>query len=242
MRDIRIFQDCELSTDISIALSEQASRHLAQVLRLSVDNELTLFNGSGKDFIARIVTINKKRVEVVILSEHKNNAESTLDVHLFQGISKGDRMDTAIQKSVELGVQAFTPIVCERTVVRTSDERNEKKASHWRNIIISACEQSGRARIPELSPVLEFATALSTITPEQSILLHPKQSENLSSTALASQRINIFIGPEGGFTEQELELAINAGLKLVSMGNRILRTETAPIAALAVLQARFGDY
>jgi len=242
MRDVRIYQDCELSAGISITLDEKASRHLAQALRLVEGDELLLFNGTGKDYPARIGSVSKKRVEVSILDALENHAESKLDVHLYQGISKGDRMDTAIQKSVELGVQRIIPVVCERTVVRTSTERSDKKIAHWQNIVINACEQSGRARIPEVAPVLDFNSALDSLTDGQSILLHPNLTDSISNTALDGKRIHLFIGPEGGFSDQEIESAQKSGVKLVSMGKRILRTETAPIAALAVLQARFGDY
>ena len=242
MRDIRIHQDCELSTGISITLDEKASRHLTQVLRLVEGDELVLFNGTGMDYPARIGSVSKKCVEVSILDALENHAESKLDVHLYQGISKGDRMDTAIQKSVELGVQRIIPVVCERTVVRTSTERSDKKIAHWQNIVISACEQSGRARIPVVAPILDFNSALDSLTDGQSILLHPNLTDSISNTALDGKRIHLFIGPEGGFSDQEIESAQKSGVKLVSMGKRILRTETAPIAALAVLQARFGDY
>lgn len=242
MRDIRIYQDCELSIDAPISLDEKASRHLAQVLRLSEGDELILFNGSGKDYAARISSCSKKRVEVTIFAEYENQAESGLDVYLYQGISKGDRMDTAIQKSVELGVQGIIPIVCERTVVRTSSERNDKKISHWQNIVVSACEQSGRAKLPAVSQVMDFKSVLNSQPEGLSILLHPDQTETISKIDLTETRINLFIGPEGGFSDQEIDLAKKAGVKLVSLGKRILRTETAPIAALAVLQARYGDY
>jgi 16S rRNA (uracil1498-N3)-methyltransferase len=242
MRKIRIFQNHDLSPDEVIQLDEGASRHLAQVLRLATGDEVILFNGDGGDYLARIEAIDKKKTTVSIQNKFENTTESRLDVHLFQGISKGDRMDTAIQKSVELGIKSFTPMVCERTVVRTSKERNDKKLQHWENIIINACEQSGRAFIPDLSPVMNYEDALHCLTPVQSILLHPDQEQSISQIELDNQRINILIGPEGGFSDREFELANKHGFKLVSMGKRILRTETAPIAAIAVLQSRFGDY
>jgi 16S rRNA (uracil1498-N3)-methyltransferase len=242
MRDIRIFQDCELSLDTPIRLDDRASRHLGQVLRLAAGDELIVFNGNGNDYISRIASVDKKKVDLHIMDMVQNHSESELDVHLFQGVSKGDRMDTAIQKSVELGISSITPIICERTVVRTSDDRNNKKLQHWRNIIISACEQSGRARIPELYPITDYQTALDSMLPEQTVLLHPNQPEKISQVSIENKHINLVIGPEGGFSDREVELAGNAGVKLVTIGRRILRTETAPIAALSVLQARFGDY
>lgn len=242
MRDIRIYQDCELVTGESISLDERASRHLGQVLRLAVSDEVLLFNGDGRDCTARIDSISKKRIDINILSCRENTAESALEVHLYQGISKGDRMDTAIQKAVELGVSRIVPIVCERTVVRTSTERNEKKLSHWQNIVISACEQSGRARVPQIEKIKKFSDSLTDVESVQSILLHPEKAESLSAISLDARRINLFIGPEGGFSDQEIEQARQAGIRPVVMGKRVLRTETAPIAALAVLQSRFGDY
>lgn len=242
MRSIRIYQNSELSPGVTASLDESATRHIGQVLRMSVGDEVVLFNGNGFDYPARITNISKKHIEVHLQAVVNNDTESGLIVHLFQGISKGDRMDTAIQKSVELGVNFITPIICEHTVARTSRERTDKKLAHWMNIIINACEQSGRAKLPELLPVESFESAINDTEPAQTLMLHPNQLISVSNVPLEKRRINLLIGPEGGFSEHEIKVAEDKCVRLVSMGKRILRTETAPVAALSVLQSRFGDY
>ena len=242
MRDIRIYQNCELSLNTTVQLDVQAARHIAQVLRMPEGAEIILFNGTGNDYLARIVSISKKETMVHIHDRFYKDTESSLRVHLFQGLSKGDRMDTAIQKSVELGANYITPMLCEHTVVRTSSDRNDKKQAHWMNIIINACEQSGRSLIPELFPTTGFNLALSSLESSQTLLLHPDSPYSISNVPIDNGKINLMIGPEGGFSENEISRAETEGVKLVSIGKRILRTETAPVAALSVLQARFGDY
>lgn len=242
MRDIRIYQDGELSTGTELTLDDRAARHVSQVLRMKVGDELCLFNGDGHDYEAHIASLGKKHTAVQIDRQIPNHVESDLRVHLYQGISKGDRMDSAMQKSVEMGVTSITPIICERTVVRTSSERSEKKVSHWKNIIISACEQSGRAIVPTLHSITSFEQSISELGGRQVLLLHPVEATAISEVALEADDIHIMIGPEGGFSEAEVKRASEQGIVTVAMGKRILRTETAPIAILSVLQARFGDY
>ena len=242
MKNTRIYHDKPISNQQTIQLSEQASRHLVSVLRATIGDEIILFDGSGTDYSAKISTISKKQVELCISDSVYADNESPLRISLFQAVSKGDRMDYAIQKSVELGVSEITPVISERTVVRIDDKRESKKIEHWKNIIISACEQSGRSVIPRLNPMIAFSELIKSIDTSSSYILSPYGEVKISSLAKNSRHFQILVGPEGGFSESEISQAKMKSIIELCIGKRVLRTETAPVAVLAALQTIAGDF
>lgn len=242
MKNIRIYHEFPINNQRDTTLTEQASRHIATVLRMSEGDEILLFDGTGRDYRAIITTVTKKHVQVRIEDIIQVENESPISTHLYQAISKGERMDIAIQKSVELGVNEITPVLSERVVVRIDEKRMHKKLEHWHKIIISACEQSGRAVIPKLHPVLTYAKLLKKLENTQSYILSPYTDNKLSSIVESTTTCNIIIGPEGGFTENEIESARRHSITEISLGKRILRTETAPIVALTAIQVLCGEF
>ena len=229
-----------------IILDEFASHHALKVMRLKINAQLILFNGDGYEYIAHIISINKKNIEVEILSKEKKPNESPININLFQSISSNEKMDIVIQKATELGVSHIQPIFSTRSSIKLSHDRAKKKLSHWSRVVISACEQSGRSRLPTIKAPM----SLDQITKEIKIskhslnlVLHPhphKKSQNLPNNHTGD--INIFIGPEGGFTEDEISLLNQKNFINVQLGPRILRTETAPLAIIAILQYKYGDF
>jgi 16S rRNA (uracil1498-N3)-methyltransferase len=241
MRIPRLFLDQPLASGTQITLDRDASRYLLQVLRLKPGRELRLFNGDGQDFHARVVDAAKQaRVEIVAALE--NAAESPLQITLIQAISKGERMDYTLQKSVELGVTAIQPVFSARSVVRLDGDRLDKKQQHWLGVMRSACEQCGRSVVPKLHTALPLSDWLTAQAPTSGgLLLAPDASQSLGQISPLATGHSLLIGPEGGLEDGEIAAAIAAGFAAVRMGPRVLRTETAAVAALAVLQARFGD-
>ncbi len=235
----RFYQKIELSIDASVNLDKDASHHLCKVLRLKVEDEVVLFNGDGCNYLARISSTGKT-VIVDIKSRHCVETKSPILIHLGQCISKNERMDFTIQKSVELGVHQITPLISERVQFRFDEKRKQKKLNHWRKIIISACEQSGRTDIPELNepvPIEEWLDNEQTMT----LLFDPNSQTRLKDLQTLSS-VRILIGPEGGFSAEEITMAKQSvHYKAISLGPRILRTETAGLAIVSVLQSRFGD-
>lgn len=238
----RIFQPDLLSTNKNFLLSEAASHHLARVLRAKVDDEIILFNGQGGEYLATILQIDKKNITVKIGEFNSREAESPLEITLAQGVSRGEKMDYTIQKAVELGVKKIIPILSERCNVKLDDERREKRLAHWKSIIISACEQSGRNRIPEILPPLAFEKYLALETAEMKFILSPHVLQKINSHELAPARVSLLIGPEGGLSNAEVQLARQKNFLPLNLGPRILRTETAAIAAISALQSWFGDF
>ena len=241
MKSPRLYQNTELGVDSDIKLDKPASHYLTRVLRLKDSSRLTIFNGDGYEYTARLLIQGKQHLLSVIEKNTSNN-ESNLNVTLLQGISKGDRMDICIQKSVELGVNKIIPVICQRTVVNLKQERSEKKLKHWQGIIISACEQSGRNIIPALTPPIHFKEALNLKLHGLSLTLDPTSSHNFNSFKPSDEHINLLIGPEGGLTQDEIILSQQHQFNGVCMGKRILRTETAAIAAVSALQTLWGDF
>ncbi len=240
MRRPRLYTEQPLSPDDLIQLEPGPAAHLTRVLRRRVGDALVLFNGDGYDYPARLEAVERRAVRVRVLAREAVAAESPLEVHLLQGVSRGERMDWAIQKAVELGVQRITPVRCERTVVRLDARRWERRWQHWRGVMVAACEQCGRARLPVLTPVQDLAEALATPSSALGLMLDPRGArawEELDPKA----GVRLLIGPEGGLSEAERARARQAGFVAVALGPRTLRTETAAVAALAVLQARWGD-
>lgn len=241
----RVFVEGPLSSGATIDLAEGPFRHLVQVLRMQAGEALVLFDGRGGEYDARLASVAKRSATVEVGAHRaEDRCESAFDLTLVQGISKGDRMDFTIQKAVELGVRRIVPIDTERCNVHLDAERQDKRLEHWRGVIVSACEQSGRTRIPRLEPVRSFASWLGTADTAVRFVLDPLATESLAAATGAvgeGDSVALVIGPEGGLSPAEIAQAARAGVRGVRLGPRVLRTETAGIAALAVLQSARGD-
>ncbi|WP_416138679.1 16S rRNA (uracil(1498)-N(3))-methyltransferase [Halomonas sp. HK25] len=227
-----------------VVLPEGPARHVARVLRLGEGAPLRLFDGRGLEASAVLVEASRKRVVARIESVESGGGESPLAVHLGQAISKGDRMDYAIQKAVELGVAAITPLFTEHGDVRLKGEREAKKLAHWQAVAASACEQCGRARVPPVHPPLALADWLAERDEALRLVLHPatgSEAQAVLAHEAAPASVALLIGPEGGLAEAEVASARAQDFAPLSLGPRILRTETAPVVALSLLQYRFGD-
>jgi len=239
----RIYQPfLNASAGMLFTLSEDAHHHLFTVLRSREGEELDVFNGQGEAWRARITQLMKKQGQIEFLEKINNNSESPLKIHLAQAVSKGDRMDFVMQKATELGVTEITPIITERGNVKLDAERWEKKHAHWNQIIISACEQSGRDTLPILHPVIELPAWFSELKEGLRFILSPHVSESLDSLQ-KPDHVTLLIGPEGGLTDHEINLAVTRfNFQAIKLGPRVLRTETAAITALSVLQYVWGDF
>lgn len=231
----------ELDTSqTSLVLPDDAHRHAVQVLRLKQGAVIRLFNGRGFECEATLQQVERRQSVAVLGVRIEGNNESPISVTLLQGISRGERMDYAIQKAVELGVNRIVPVVTGRCNVQLSNGRAEKRLMHWHGAIVSACEQSGRNIMPELTTVMQFEEALAGNDVSCKLVLDPMAETGFSSLS-KQQNVVLLIGPEGGLSEQEISLAVNAGFEPIRFGPRILRTETAAVAALAVVQTMWGD-
>lgn len=237
----RLYHSAALNTGQVISLDKFPSHHLIRVLRARKGSEVILFNGDGYEYLAEVLDENPKQCQLSIKQQTKVDNESSLKITLLQGISRGDRMDSSIQKSVELGVHAIIPVLCQRTGTNLKGERAEKKLNHWQQIVISACEQSGRCIIPEIKSAIDFTQAVQTINADHKLMLAPDAAGNLASVTKPEKELCILIGPEGGFTQEEIKLAADNDFMAVSLGPRILRTETAGPACIAIAQALWGD-
>uniref|UniRef100_A0A486XY46 Ribosomal RNA small subunit methyltransferase E n=1 Tax=Rheinheimera sp. BAL341 TaxID=1708203 RepID=A0A486XY46_9GAMM len=240
MRIPRIYHHGAIALNQEFALDDDAANHVGRVLRMAVGSELLLFNGDGFNYPARISNSDKKRVYVIAGAQQPNPVESPLKIHLGQGISRGDRMDFAIQKAVELGVTEITPLFTERCGVKLDGERLAKRNEQWQKIAISACEQSGRSVVPVVHPAVSLDSWLAQDTKELKLTLHPRAKDTIK-TLIPNPNIRLVIGPEGGFSEQEMALTTAAGFNGIQLGPRVLRTETAALTAISALQLQFGD-
>lgn len=241
MRLTRLHVDAELIPGAEIALPNAQARHAVQVLRLERDAPLVLFNGDGYDYPARLTDLGRDRARALVESRGDPEPAPVLDIHLALGISKGERMDFAIQKAVELGVTRITPLFTRRAQVRLDGARLDKRLEHWRGVIVSACEQSGRRRLPVLEPMRELDAWLER-PHTGGLLLDPLAERALTALPTPESGLTLLIGPEGGLDPRELEAARCQGFQGVRLGPRILRTETAPLAAIAVIQVLWGDF
>ncbi|MDY7535920.1 16S rRNA (uracil(1498)-N(3))-methyltransferase [Pseudomonas sp. Bout1] len=239
MRLSRFFVDAPLSLG-DHELPEAQAHYISRVLRMSEGDAVQLFDGAGLEFRASLLEVGKKRVVVQVTESFAGQVESPLQIHLGQGLSRGERMDWAIQKATELGVNEITPIFSERCEVRLKDERADKRLQHWRQVAISACEQCGRSRVPVIHPPLLLADWLKQADADLKLVLHPVAEPLVSHAKPAS--LAFLIGPEGGLTDGEVETAQGAGFHAARLGPRVLRTETAPVVALAVAQQLWGDF
>lgn len=243
MRTIRSYIDAPLAPGAELALPETIGNHIVRVLRLKTGDAFNLFNGDGNDYPAEITAIDKKGATARILSCHAVNTESPLNIHLYQSIARGEKMDWILQKATELGVAAFTPMVSDRTEVKLDSERSDKKLNHWLGVIRSACEQSGRACLPAVHAPVSINQLNGAVKLDQAYYLDPEAADGINGLVLdTASDLTLAIGPEGGFSERDIRLLQTAGFKGLRIGPRVLRTETAGIAAIAALQSRFGDW
>lgn len=238
---MRVYQPGELAPGGRCTLSSTAARHVGKVLRLRVGEPLTLFNGRGGEYQATVSRVDRQGVEVSIGAHQPIEREASLGVHLLQGVSRAARMDLAIQKAVELGVAAIHPVLTERSVVKLDQARGARRLAHWESVAIHACQQCGRNRLPQIGAAVGFEQALTEIEPDCGLMLAPGATTVLSNARIDSGSVHLLIGPEGGLSPAEAATAERTGYQPVNLGPRILRTETATIAALAILQARHGD-
>jgi 16S rRNA (uracil1498-N3)-methyltransferase len=241
MRMTRTFVDAPLAVGAIVPLSESAATHLVRVLRLGLGDACIVFNGDGSDYEARLVSLGKRGAEVEIMAQREVRNESSLRIVLAQALARGEKMDLVLQKATELGVAAIVPIATERSEVKLDAERGEKRLAHWRGVIASACEQCGRARLPTLSPPQALRDWL-TQCDVPGWYLDPGAEHGVRDLALApNSTTTLVIGPEGGLGERDLAALRAAGFRGLRLGSRVLRTETAGLAAIAALQAVYGD-
>ena len=237
----RIFLPEALAEACTVALRGSAFTHAVRVLRLREGDPLCVFNGDGSEYAARITAATRDQAEILLESRHHPATESPLPTTLLQAVGKGERMDWALQKATELGVTRIRPVTTRRCNVRIDDRRWQKKVNHWRGVIVAACEQSGRVVVPELLPVCDLGAALAECDAALRLMLAFDGDGDGALPAAAPDGVALLVGPEGGLDEAEIASARRAGFTGWRLGQRVLRTETAPVAALALLQQRYGD-
>jgi len=241
MRSTRIHVDLELVAGGELPLPAPPSTHLLRVLRLRPGAALTLFNGRGGEYAAELLGGTAARAMVRIGAHSPVERESPLQLTLLQGAARGERMDFIVQKATELGVQRIVPLSCEFSVVRLEAAAVQRRAAHWRTVAIAACEQCGRNRLPVIDTISDFAAACASPAAGLRLMLVPQAPDSLASLATQAAQVTLLVGPEGGLSGREQLLAQRSGFRACRLGPRILRTETAPLAALAALQTLAGD-
>jgi 16S rRNA (uracil1498-N3)-methyltransferase len=241
MRVSRLYVNAALNVGGRIELDDDAAHYVRSVLRLKQDQNIVLFNGQGGEYVGRFSEVSRKHVRVEIETYSQRDVESPLQVNLGMGISRGDRMDWAVQKAVELGVAKLTPLLTERCVTKLTDDKKQQRLQHWQHIVQHAAEQSGRTRLPEMSDIIDISEWLSQQQGLR-IFLDPYAEHSLADLQPENQRVTLLSGPEGGFSESERQLAKAVGFIPVRMGARILRTETAVLSALTAVQTLWGDF
>ncbi len=241
MRVPRIYHPEQLHDNSDITLSDDASNHVGRVLRMAKGDAIQLFDGSNRIFAAEITQVDKKQVHVKLGKGEIDNIESPLDLHLGQVISRGDKMEFTIQKSIELGVNTITPLFSERCGVKLDGERLEKKLQQWQKIAIAACEQCGRNTVPEIRPVMALESWCQEEDDSLKLNLHPRAQHSINTLPLPVQRVRLLIGPEGGLSADEIDMTARYSFTDILLGPRILRTETAALTVITALQVRFGD-
>lgn len=250
MKNSRFYHPDSLSINTEIQLTPETSHHISTVLRMKAGDAITLFCGDGSDYHGQIIETHKKKTIVKLFDEIKLQNESPLKIHLAQAICRGEKMDFVIQKATELGVTEITPIICERTQGARDMSKLAKKQDHWQKVMISACEQSGRAVLPTLNPTMKFNDFAIQCSTGEKIIMHtdtktrPQVIFAQAGTGMTDENDNftITIGPEGGFTDIEVHLSLDNNYKAQLLGPRILRTETAALAMISVLQFNHGDF
>lgn len=241
MRLSRLYLSQALSAHAEIVADEAVSHYVRDVLRLRKGDAVCLFDGRGGEYDGVVQEASRHSVKLTVGAHRERSSESPLHSELGLGVSRGERMDYAIQKAVELGVSRIVPLITEHTVVRLSDERRDQRRQHWQKIAIAACEQSGRCRVPEVDEPVKLETWLTRQTGLR-LFCDPRAEHGLTQLVRPEdRRVCLLAGPEGGFSEAERHLAKDAGFQPVKLGPRVLRTETAAIAILAAVQLLWGD-
>lgn len=238
---MRIYQNTPLDAGMTLCLDQAASHHLARVLRVKIGDRLTLFNGSGGEYEADVTIIDKKAVTVRLHRFLQRDMESPLKVCLAQGIARGEKMDFILQKSVELGVHEIVPLITARTNVQLDEKRKQQKWLHWQSVVVSACEQSGRNRLPKLHLPIRLSDWLMQAEADLCYVLTPHTKTLLNGHTRHPKSIVLLVGPEGGLSEEEVAASVKMGFLPLHLGPRILRTETAGLAAQAIFQSFYGD-
>ncbi|MGI9308260.1 MAG: 16S rRNA (uracil(1498)-N(3))-methyltransferase [Gammaproteobacteria bacterium] len=238
----RIYSKHALQTGAAVELDGSAARHIARVLRLSAGDRVVLFDGAGIEHDSTLIEVGKNRVRLAVGPGVAADTEAATRISLWQGLCRGARMDSIIQKTTELGVSAIEPFYADRGIVRMDAQRAEKRLARWREIAISACEQCGRAILPDIAAPVELSEKLAqSAATDTKILLHPEAEEPLETVLQDASSITLLVGPEGGLTPVEVKQATEEGFRAVRLGKRILRTETAPLAAISIIQYVKGD-
>jgi len=242
VRLTRVYVDAALESGASLTLTGGTAGHLTRVLRLRPKAALILFNGRGGEYAASIERVQRSEVTVAVGAHESIERESPFPLTLAQGVSRGERMDLVVQKATELGVARLVPVLTERSIVRLDEEQSDRKSSHWRAVAIAACEQCGRNRLPEVALPMQLREFLRQPAEDSvRLLLSPSATRRIEDVPRPASGVTVLIGPEGGLSDAEQEDALAAGFTAVNLGPRVLRTETAAIAALTLLQRQFGD-
>ncbi|HEX9140397.1 MAG TPA: 16S rRNA (uracil(1498)-N(3))-methyltransferase [Steroidobacteraceae bacterium] len=241
MRLTRIFVSAALAPDTEQLLPRSASDHLLKVLRLRPGAELTLFDGRGGEYAARLISAARGAARIAVGEQSPIERESPLAVTLLQGLARGERMDLIVQKATELGARAIVPLLTERSVVRLDASQTAKRLAHWQAIAIGACEQCGRNRLPQIGPLTELSRVGELQLAGARLVLEPNGRETLPGAIAGCTEVALLIGPEGGLSDAEVEAALDDDFVPCRLGPRVLRAETAPLAALAALQLLAGD-
>jgi 16S rRNA (uracil1498-N3)-methyltransferase len=246
MRIPRIYQPVPLAVGGSLSLDAQAAVHVVRVLRLKQEDQIIVFNGEGGEYSGVIAEVSKREVSIKLLEFHDPKNESPISICLLQGVSRGERMDYTLQKAVELGVNEIYPVLTKHTTVHLNSERKEKRRSHWQGVVNSACEQCGRNTIPEVHAVETLFNCLSQLSigkDDLFLVLNHRSVQTLASISKEQPaRVTLVVGPEGGFAEEEIDELQRQGFISVILGPRVLRTETAALAAISVIQSIWGDF
>ncbi|CAM4051474.1 16S rRNA (uracil(1498)-N(3))-methyltransferase [Pseudoalteromonas byunsanensis] len=241
MRIPHIYQPSELKLNAQITLDDDAAGHISRVLRMQANDKVSLFNGQGGEYLCELVEVGKKAVTAHVIEFKDHDCESPLKIHLGQGISRGDKMDFTIQKSVELGISEITPLFTTRCGVKLSGDRLAKKHAQWQKIAIAAAEQSGRNTVTVIHPPIDINTWLAQQSEELKLTLHPRAVHSIKTLPTPTEGIRFIVGPEGGLTDEEIKATNSQGFIDVRLGPRVLRTETAALTVLSALQLQFGD-
>ena len=245
MEENRFYHSEKLELKHVVELIAQTHIHATKVLRLKVGDQFALFNGDGYDYVAKVIELSKHKTSVEIIDRYQVNHESPLKITLAQGLAAGDKMDWIIQKAVELGIQSIQPLLTERSIVKLDRERADKKLEHWRTVAISACEQTGRSIIPDiLSPIhlVQWLSNQNQTANSLKLILTPAKAQNINHLEKPSSPVVFMVGPEGGFSVKEMNLALSSSFVPVNFGKRVLRTETASVVALSIMQNLWGDF
>lgn len=242
MRIPRLFIDAPLQSGEQVPLPVESAHYVIKVLRLKPGRPLLVFNGAGGEFQASLAAADRRAATILIEEFVAADRESPLKIELAIGMSRGERMDWVIQKATELGVTAITPLITERTEVKLDSDRQASRLQRWQQVAISACEQSQRTRLPIISQPQRLEEFLEHCQVRHKLVLHPTAETSTLDPQEKVDDVSVLVGPEGGFSDGEIRSSVSAGFRPWQIGPRILRTETAPVAALSILQAVWGDY